>query len=121
MKKRRKRAIIMAYKVIILYRLYMPSYVLGTFTEYPSFLRNEWDMILFLCSTGSLFQDFPSVPVVSGNLFTDRLQNIPVRNTDYRQILFKICILSGSSCLLIGVPYRFRLSGFRFSGIFLIT
>ena len=27
----------MAYKVIILYRLYMPSYVLGTFTEYPYF------------------------------------------------------------------------------------
>ena len=27
----------MAYKVIILYRLYMPSYVLGTFTEYPFF------------------------------------------------------------------------------------
>ena len=25
----------MAYKVIILYRLYMPPYVLGTFTEYP--------------------------------------------------------------------------------------
>ena len=33
--KHRKRAIIMAYKVIILYRLYMPSYFLGTFTEYP--------------------------------------------------------------------------------------
>ena len=29
----------MAYKVIILYRLYMPSYFLGTFTEYP-FLKN---------------------------------------------------------------------------------
>ena len=29
----------MAYKVIILYRLYMPSYFLGTFTEYP-FKRN---------------------------------------------------------------------------------
>ena len=28
----------MAYKVIILYRLYMPSYVLGTFTEYPLFI-----------------------------------------------------------------------------------
>ena len=27
----------MAYKVIILYRLYMPSYFLGTFTEYPVF------------------------------------------------------------------------------------
>ena len=25
----------MAYKVIILYRLYMPSYFLETFTEYP--------------------------------------------------------------------------------------
>ena len=29
----------MAYKVIILYRLYMPSYFLGTFTEYPK--RNQ--------------------------------------------------------------------------------
>ena len=28
----------MAYKVIILYRLYMPSYFLGTFTEYPFLL-----------------------------------------------------------------------------------
>ena len=27
----------MAYKVIILYQLYMPSYFLGTFTEYPCF------------------------------------------------------------------------------------
>ena len=25
----------MAYKVIILYQLYMPSYFLGTLTEYP--------------------------------------------------------------------------------------
>ena len=31
----------MAYKVIILYRLYMPSYVLGTFTEYPKILPFE--------------------------------------------------------------------------------
>ena len=28
----------MAYKVIILYQLYMPSYFLGTFTEYPKFI-----------------------------------------------------------------------------------
>ena len=28
----------MAYKVIILYRLYMPFYFLGTFTEYPFLL-----------------------------------------------------------------------------------
>ena len=37
----------MAYKVIILYQLYMPSYFLGTFTEYPK--------ISFPCSdNGSL-------------------------------------------------------------------
>ena len=30
----------MAYKVIILYRLYMPSYFLGTFTEYPYFKKH---------------------------------------------------------------------------------
>ena len=30
----------MAYKVIILYQLYMPSYFLGTFTEYPSLAFN---------------------------------------------------------------------------------
>ena len=29
----------MAYKVIILYRLYMPSYFLGTFTEYPQLIQ----------------------------------------------------------------------------------
>ena len=34
----------MAYKVIILYRLYMPPYFLGTFTEYPYFRS-----CLFLC------------------------------------------------------------------------
>ena len=33
----------MAYKVIILYRLYMPSYFLGTFTEYPLIdIRCRW-------------------------------------------------------------------------------
>ena len=31
----------MAYKVIILYRLYMPSYFLGTFTEYPFVNRKD--------------------------------------------------------------------------------
>jgi len=35
----------MAYKVIILYRLYMPSYFLGTFAEYPEIsiesIKNE--------------------------------------------------------------------------------
>ena len=31
----------MAYKVIILYQLYMPSYFLGTFTEYPYLLVHQ--------------------------------------------------------------------------------
>ena len=38
----------MAYKVIILYRLYMPSYVLGTFTEYP-FLQRIYIVLNKLC------------------------------------------------------------------------
>ena len=36
----------MAYKVIILYRLYMPPYFLGTFTEYPCFM----DELVFIIS-----------------------------------------------------------------------
>ena len=36
----------MAYKVIILYQLYMPSYFLGTFTEYPS---DIFKIIFILC------------------------------------------------------------------------
>ena len=36
----------MAYKVIILYRLYMPPYFLGTFTEYP--FVNERYLVLAL-------------------------------------------------------------------------
>ena len=38
----------MAYKVIILYRLYMPSYFLGTFAEYPFSLSIE-DISYTLC------------------------------------------------------------------------
>ena len=34
----------MAYKVIILYQLYMPSYFLGTFTEYPYLCNFVMDM-----------------------------------------------------------------------------
>ena len=33
----------MAYKVIILYQLYMPSYFLGTFTEYPYCINSGCD------------------------------------------------------------------------------
>ena len=32
----------MAHKVIILYRLYMPYYFLGTFTEYPCFKNSTF-------------------------------------------------------------------------------
>ena len=40
----------MAYKVIILYQLYMPSYFLGTFTEYP-FLIVCGIVVLIICGT----------------------------------------------------------------------
>ena len=36
----------MAYKVIILYQLYMPSYFLGTFTEYPYVMQSEKEWFL---------------------------------------------------------------------------
>ena len=39
----------MAYKVIILYRLYMPSYFLGTFTEYPYlYLYTQYIRLFFI-------------------------------------------------------------------------
>ena len=43
----------MAYKVIILYRLYMPSYFLGTFTEYPYIILVTIFNRVFLCYIGS--------------------------------------------------------------------
>ena len=38
----------MAYKVIILYRLYMPSYFLGTFTEYGYYYCNSNYCIIWI-------------------------------------------------------------------------
>ena len=32
----------MAYEVVMSYHLHMPSYFLGTFTEYPALLFNLW-------------------------------------------------------------------------------
>ena len=47
----------MAYKVIILYRLYMPSYVLGTFTEYPD-VPNEYISGLFIIQCTEYYKPF---------------------------------------------------------------
>ena len=51
--KTQKKGIAMAYKVIILYRLYMPPYFLGTFTEYPFLyayiIYNEVAFYPFVC------------------------------------------------------------------------
>ena len=46
----------MAYKVIILYQLYMPSYFLGTFTEYPSLNYS------LITSTSSTINSLPPAP-----------------------------------------------------------
>ena len=51
----------MAYKVIILYQLYMPSYFLGTFTEYP-FLITE------ITEAGLNFLPF-AISVTTKNIF----------------------------------------------------
>ena len=53
MKKHGKWAIIMAHKVIILYRLYMPYYFLGTFTEYP-YLNIYMSFPLFISSKNNI-------------------------------------------------------------------
>ena len=45
----------MAYKVIILYQLYMPSYFLGTFTEYPYLDLFSFSLISFSFSTPGIF------------------------------------------------------------------
>ena len=45
----------MAYKVIILYRLYMPSYFLGTFTEYPYTGRLPKPSAIFFISSGTFY------------------------------------------------------------------
>ena len=47
----------MAYKVIILYRLYMPSYFLGTFTEYPDDDGNKNGTLLSFEKRESRFFD----------------------------------------------------------------
>ena len=41
----------MAYKVIILYQLYMPSYFLGTFTEYPQSVTSSELCAFPICKT----------------------------------------------------------------------
>ena len=52
----------MAYKVIILYQLYMPSYFLGTFTEYPDIIFCQFKFQHFrsfkFCVKIQLFWDF---------------------------------------------------------------
>ena len=44
----------MAYKVIILYQLYMPSYFLGTFTEYPFIIEFLLGHIGVNCSSRTM-------------------------------------------------------------------
>ena len=51
----------MAYKVIILYRLYMPSYVLGTFTEYP--YHNPTDTLTLITFENSFHERYNRFPL----------------------------------------------------------
>ena len=47
----------MAYKVIILYQLYMPSYFLGTFTEYPYVDYDPAKDVLSISSLGDYLRN----------------------------------------------------------------
>ena len=53
----------MAYKVIILYQLYMPSYFLGTFTEYPYLYSSSVIGIGDPVSEGKPYRTVPGEPV----------------------------------------------------------
>jgi len=46
----------MAYKVIILYQLYMPSYFLGTFTEYPLLNNTILSVDILHCQIGNIYK-----------------------------------------------------------------
>ena len=60
----------MAYKVIILYQLYMPSYFLGTFTEYPYGKRLQ-QRALFRIFTG-----FPHISYRKYEIHQNRCEDI---------------------------------------------
>ena len=56
----------MAYKVIILYQLYMPSYFLGTFTEYPyliNSIENDGFVFKFLLQMWRIFRNIYSTNI----------------------------------------------------------
>ena len=55
----------MAYKVIILYRLYMPSYFLGTFTEYPQ--KNISDFFRFNYTSNRSYRKLNTRFIPKGN------------------------------------------------------
>ena len=81
----------MAYKVIILYRLYMPSYVLGTFTEYP-FLR-----ILYLCYAvflcNQLLRTYFTGVRVKQSKSGDQLNRLPILITLYPFCKFTVNVV----------------------------
>ena len=88
----------MAYKVIILYQLYMPSYFLGTFTEYP-YLRtkNKKEKTL----TGKI-----SIPPISILLIVKSQKSAPHRSSIGEQAF--IAFIFG----IRGYP-DFKITGFR--------
>ena len=76
----------MAYKVIILYQLYMPSYFLGTFTEYPygekgrrrKKQEESYSLLLFFSYLCFLSIEFVSL-VNYFAIFQDSLNSLIVR------------------------------------------
>ena len=79
----------MAYKVIILYQLYMPSYFLGTFTEYPYIDGHR-------IKTGNEFVT-PVLPITRKILERNNYKMEITSNQKYNQFLKGIGLALGCS------------------------
>ena len=75
----------MAYKVIILYQLYMPSYFLGTFTEYPYF--NSIPLLL------QIHPKQPGYPNKELKVLFSRLQQNKNSNTTHTKLIITVSTL----------------------------
>ena len=78
----------MAYKVIILYQLYMPSYFLGTFTEYPYLPVQD-----FVRVHRSYIVNINSVDSFIGNMLFIGNCRIPISKSHKNEVLERLNLI----------------------------
>ena len=76
----------MAYKVIILYRLYMPSYFLGTFTEYPYLLESlgTYGITNNINRLDSIFKEMLFEHKIKTDLYIEKIKNGNIVETTHQ-------------------------------------